>query len=104
MLGLALLALGILLLWAAFTGRGDAIINALNMDLPSAGANPSSGGGGGGGGGGSGGGGSSSSSTDIGTHQAETATGDVYTVNSTYGSATPQQQDDMNRFAHNNTG
>lgn len=99
MLGLALLALGMLLLWAAFTGRGDAIINALNMDLPSAGANPSSASSGGKSSGSSSS--SSSSSTDIGTHQAETANGDVYTVNSTYGSATAQQQDDMNRFANN---
>jgi len=59
-------------------------------------------------GGGSGGSGSSgSSNTDSGTHQAidttgtETGTvGNVYTVNSSYGSASAQQQDDMNAYAH----
>jgi hypothetical protein len=60
----------------------------------------------GGGGGGGGGGGSSSSSkgssssTDSGTHQALDAQGNVYTVNTTYGGSTAQQQDDENRFAH----
>lgn len=64
-----------------------------------------SGGGGSSGGGGGGGGGSSagrgSSSTDSGTHQALDANGNTYTVNSTYGAASAQQKDDMNRYAHN---
>jgi hypothetical protein len=62
---------------------------------------------------GGGGGGTSSSSggSDSGTHQAidtsgtQTGTmGAVYTVNSTYGAATGQQQDDMNAFAHASGG
>jgi hypothetical protein len=71
-------------------------------------ASSSSSGGGGGGGSsrtGSGGG------ADIGTHSAldmtgtETGTmGAVYTVNSTYGEASGQQQDDMNAFAHASGG
>jgi hypothetical protein len=61
------------------------------------------------GGGGSGGGSSSSSSssTDSGSHQAIDLTGaatgsvgSVYTVSSTYGDASGQQQDDMNAYAH----
>src|SRR5215471_20016840 len=58
--------------------------------------------GGGGGGGGSGGfdGGDSGSHMAIDTTGTETGTvGGVYTVNSTYGSASGQQQDDMNAFA-----
>jgi hypothetical protein len=101
MLGIALIGIGALFLWAAFTGRADAVMNALQMDLPKAGTNPSAGGGGGGGGGGSGGGGGGGgSSTDIGTHQAMDATGNVYTINSTYGAMSDTQKGDANRFAN----
>jgi len=84
------------------TGRGDAVIAALGMDLPNAGKTQSLGGGAGGGGGGGGGSGgfSNGGSTDSGTHQAMDAQGNVYTVNSTYGGASPGQQDDMNRYAN----
>lgn len=60
-------------------------------------------------GGSSGGGNSSGSSqqTDSGTHMAIDTTGtvtgtqgEIYTVNSTYGAASPQAQDDMNAYAH----
>lgn len=99
MLGFAILGIGALFIWASLTGRATAVLDALNINLPGQGTG--SGGSSGGSGGGGGGGGSSSSNTDIGTHQAMDANGNIYTVNSTYGNATAQQQDDMNRYANN---
>jgi hypothetical protein len=62
-------------------------------------------------GGGGGGASSSSGGSDSGTHQAidtsgtQTGTmGAVYTVTSDYGSASDQQKDDMNAFAHASGG
>ena len=79
--------------------------SGLSSEQPSSGSSSSSGGGGGGGNS------SSGSSTDSGVHSAidmsgtETGTvGQVYTVNSTYGDASSQQQDDMNAFAHASGG
>lgn len=52
-------------------------------------------------GGGSYGGSQSPAATqDSGTHQALDSQGNTYTVQSAYGAATPSQQDDMNRYAH----
>lgn len=47
------------------------------------------------------GGQSPGSTQDSGTHQALDSQGNTYTVNTSYGAATPSQQDDMNRYAHN---
>jgi hypothetical protein len=99
--GLLLVAAGaVLIYWVLRAG--------LKSELSSS---PSSSSSGGGGGGGSSGGGANPSSADIGTHQAIDTTGTqtgtigaVYTVNSTYGDATDQQQGDMNAFAHASGG
>jgi hypothetical protein len=99
--GILLIAAGaVLVYWVLRAG--------LKSAQSSSGSSSSSGAGSGGGSSGSS---SSSSSGDIGTHQAidttgtETGTvGAVYTVNSTYGAASSQQQDDMNAFAHANSG
>jgi hypothetical protein len=100
MLGIALIAVGAILLWAAFTGRGGAVLNALNMNLPAAGNTASTGSASGGGGGGGGGSGGSGTTADSGTHQGIDATGNVYTISSSYGSMTDTQKDDANRYAH----
>jgi hypothetical protein len=97
--GILLIASGaVLIYWVLRAG--------LKSEQSSSASSSSSGGGGGGGSsqGGSGG-------ADIGTHSAidtsgtQTGTvGAVYTVNSTYGGASGQQQDDMNAFAHASGG
>ena len=97
MLALALLGFGALLLWAAFTGRGANVIGALNMNLP--GVSKQTGGASSDGTSGSGGGGQNA--LDSGTHQGMTSTGDVYTINKSYGDMTDQEKDDANNYAHN---
>lgn len=101
MLAIALLGFGALLLWAALTGRGDAIVNALQISLPRV----QSGGGGGGGSDGGGDGGNAivpnpPDTADSGTHQGMTASGDVYTIDKPYGDMTDSEKDDANRYAH----
>jgi hypothetical protein len=94
--GLLLVGAGaVLIYWVLRAG--------LKSSVSSSGSSSSSGGGSGGGSSG----GSGSGQTDSGTHQAIDTTGtmtgtvgNVYTVSNTYGSSTPQQQDDMNAFAH----
>jgi hypothetical protein len=106
-IGLALLAVGAVLLWAALTGRAENVLTALKMDLPTIGAGNyivggTSGGGGSGSSGGSpsGGGGSGS---DIGTHDALTDGGLAYVINKTYGNMTDQEKHDANNAAHQNS-
>lgn len=106
MLGIALLAMGAVLLWAAFTKRGDAIIDALKMNLPAGidfdprdlGLGGGGGGSGGGGGGKSGGGGGG---TDSGSHMGIDANGNVYEIPKNYGDMSDQEKDDANDYAHN---
>jgi len=76
------------------------IYEVLHSRLRSLSGSGASSSGGGGGGSGSGGGGGGSSSTDSGVHSALGQDGQIYTVNSSYGSASDQEKDDMNRFAH----
>lgn len=99
MLALALLAFGALLLWAALTGRGNAIVNALNISLPRIA--------------GSGGGTDQPPSegnkivpnppengADSGEHQAISADGIIYTIKKAYGDMTDGEKDDANRYAN----
>jgi hypothetical protein len=98
MLALALLAFGALLLWAALTGRGDAIVNALNISLPRVA--------------GSGGSGAPpsegnrivpnppESDDDPGEHQGISADGVIYTIKKAYKNMTDGEKDDANRYAH----
>jgi hypothetical protein len=98
MIGLALLALGAVALWAAFTGRANNVLTALKMQLPQLGegnriVNGTTGGGGGGSSGGS--------SSDIGTHSALTDGGLAYTIEKAYGDMTDDEKHDANNYAHN---
>lgn len=99
MLGLALLGIGSVLLWAAFTKRGDAVLAALNVDLPSAitytpptiqSSN---------------GGGESSTihaanQTDSGSHMGLDSSGNVVTIDKTYGDMSDAEKDAANAYAH----
>jgi hypothetical protein len=100
-LAIALIGFGAVLLWAAFTGRGAAVIDALKMDLPNAGTTSP---GGAASGGGSGGKTGDNTGVDSGTHQGMTDTGDVYTIAKTYADMTDQEKHDANNFAHNTGG
>src|SRR5215469_8240048 len=93
------MAVGGLLLYGAFTQRGDAILSALNINLPAQ-ASQNQSGLGSSSGSNSSGSSSSSSSTDSGTHQAMDAQGNVYTINSAYGDMTDAQKGDANRYAN----
>jgi len=107
MIGLALLAVGAVCLWAAFTGRATNVLAALKMQLPTVGAGntivptPTTG---------NSDGSSSptdtSSSTDIGSHSAMTAGGLVYVINKAYADMTDSEKADANNYAHqiNNLG
>ena len=97
MIGLALLALGAVALWAAFTGRAESVLSALAMQLPAIGAGNrivsgttdgalAS---------------SSSSSSDSGEHSALTDGGLVYTIKKAYADMTDDEQHDANNYAHN---
>jgi len=99
-IGFVLMAVGGLLLYGAFTQRGDAILAALNINLPAQATQNQSGLGGSSSGSSAGGSSSSSSSTDSGTHQAMDAQGNVYTINSAYGDMTDAQKGDANRYAN----
>jgi hypothetical protein len=100
-LGLALLAIGAVALWAAFTGRATNVLAALKMDLPKIGAGnaivtpPSE----------SGPGGTNdaarAAASDIGTHTALTDGGLAYAINKAYANMTDQEKHDANNFAHN---
>lgn len=106
MIGVALFGFGALLLWAAFTGRGDAVLNALQINLPAAGlpvtslqgqASPttkaqSDGS--------SGGGASSTVQPDSGSHMGfDLATGLTFAINKPYASMTDAEKDAANAYA-----
>ena len=102
MLGLALLAVGAVCVWAAFTKRGDAVAKALQMNLPAAQkfdptlpSTPLQPGTGSGKGSSSG-----SASGDSGSHMGIDANGNVYTIAKPYGSMSDQEKDDANKYAH----
>lgn len=89
--GILLIVVGAFVLYAVVHGR---------LAPPVSSGSGSSGGGGGGGS-------KSGGGSDSGSHQAIDLTGkatgtvgSVYTVSSTYGGASAQQQDDMNAFAN----
>jgi hypothetical protein len=100
-IGLALLALGAVALWAALTGRATNVLAALKMDLPKLGAGNAIVSGTSGGGGGGGSGGSSTTSSDIGSHSALTDGGLSYVINKSYGDMTDAEKHDANNYAHN---
>lgn len=100
MIGLALLALGAVALWAAFTGRANNVLAALKIQLPQANEGNAIVSGTNGGGGGSGGS-SSSGSTDSGEHSALTDGGLTYIIKKAYGDMTDAEKHDANNFAHN---
>ena len=103
MLGLALLAIGAVLLWAAFTGRAEGVLSALKMNLPQVGegnaivdvtngdsgsdtsGEPSS----------------DDSGSDIGSHSALTDGGLAYIIDKAYKDMTEQEKHDANNYAHN---
>lgn len=97
MLGLALVAIGGVLLWAAFTGRADRVIHALNMNLPAGDASapgaPGSANSGGSGGA------THGNAADSGTHAGLDANGNVIQINKPYALMTPSEKDAANKFA-----
>jgi hypothetical protein len=107
MLGLVLLALGAVALWAAFTGRATAVLTALKMDLPQVGQGNAIVSGTTGSDGSSTGSDSSGSTTtadsdtaDSGQHSAMTDGGLVYIINSTYADMTDSEKHDANNYAN----
>lgn len=97
MIGLALLGLGAVCIWAALTGRANNVLSALKTQLPTLGegnaiVTPKDGGSSGSGGG--------SSSADIGSHTALTDGGLVYTISKAYADMTDQEKHDANNYAH----
>jgi hypothetical protein len=101
-IGLALLALGAVALWAAFTGRAEAVLTALKMDLPTIGAGNAIVSGNTGSDGSSSSGGSSSAG-DIGSHSALTDGGLTYIISKSYADMTQNEKHDANNFAHQQT-
>lgn len=104
MIGIALLGMGALLLWAAVTGRADAVMEALRLDLRApdltlpdwlGGGGTGSGGGGSGSTGGGGGGGQ-----DSGSHQGIDSSGNVITIDKNYGDMSDAEKDAANKYAH----
>lgn len=97
MIGLAMLAIGAVLLWAAFTKRGDAIANALQLDLQKTkGDAPSTTKSGGGS---AASGGSSKVGVDAGSHMGLDASGSAFVIDKPYGSMSESEKDAANRFA-----
>lgn len=96
MFGWAMLGVGALLIWGALTGKGDKIISALQMQLPTSKDtfNPGTGKDFGGKTG------STPPGTDSGTHQGIDANGNVITIDKPYGSMTDAEKDAANAFAH----
>jgi hypothetical protein len=107
MIGLALLALGAVAMWAAFTGRATNVLAALKIQLPTVGAGNAivSGTTGGSGSSGSGPGGTNdaarAAAADIGSHSALTDGGLSYVINKSYGNMTDSEKHDANNYAHN---
>jgi len=103
MIGLALLGFGAVLIWAAFTRRGDNVLKALSINLPAAGAPPASGGNASSGGNDGGGGthhGVMIPGDDSGSHQGIDPSGNIITIPKDYGSMTPAEKDAANKYAH----
>lgn len=96
MLGLALIAIGAVCLWAALTGRANNVLSALKMQLPVVGEGnaietPSTGGGDSM---------PSASGGDVGQHSAMTSGGLVYVINKAYSDMTDAEKGDANNYAH----
>src|SRR5437868_11853037 len=98
MIGLALLGIGAVLLWAALTGRADRVLTALSMSVPAAvdkltppttaGDNlPKTTA-------------SGSSGTDSGSHMGIDPNGNIIVINKDYGSMSAAEKDAANAFAH----
>jgi hypothetical protein len=113
MIGPILIIIGLYWLWAAFRGKAgpmlvaitgsqgsdsslSAALSKLTSALQSGGTYV------GGGGGGSGGfkGTITGNQADSGTHMGIDSSGNIITINSDYGSMTPEQKDAANNFAH----
>lgn len=97
MLGYAVMAGGMLLLWIAATGKADKFFDALKVQLPGPNSGntivstPSSPGeltsGGG-------------ANLDSGTHQGIDTDGNIITINKSYANMTDTEKDAANAFAH----
>lgn len=99
MIGLAILAFGAVLLWAAFTKRGDAVLNALGVSLPAPDPPQQSiadAGGGSGGGGGS----HSGGNPDSGSHAGLLPDGTIINIDKPYADMTDAEKDAANDYAH----
>lgn len=103
MIGLVLLALGAVCLWAAFTGRAENVLSALKMNLPTIGAGNAivSGTNDGNGTASSGGSSSGGGASDIGSHSALSDGGLSYIINKAYEDMTQDEKHDANNYAHN---
>lgn len=109
--GLVLIVGGVFMLWVVFRGKAPAMWDAITgnsgfdakLNSFADAINPkSSGTGGGGGGGGSTGSKTTASANapDSGTHMGIDSSGNIVTINSSYGNMTPDQKDAANAFAH----
>lgn len=107
MIGPVLIVTGLFWMWCVFKGKAPAMWDAItgnpsfssNLDAKAQAAAPSSGGGGGGGGSSKGGSGSGNAS-DSGTHMGIDSSGNIITINSSYGSMSNEQKDAANAYAH----
>lgn len=125
MTGPFVVGIGLFLLYVAVKGKSASFLNAAGLNNLASNVNTSLAGemkqliwdplgtaihnalpgflgGGGGGGGGHASSGGSSGGTDIGTHMGLDTSGNVITINSSYGNMTPTEQDQANAFARAN--